>query len=154
MSASYIDIIKDMLANSPITWLRHAGIEGEIIEPRHIKLRMPIDGVHTNHVGTAYAGSIFTLAEISGGCLIQAAYGFDEFVPIVKNAAIKYVKPGMTPLTCELSLTEQEAEDRLTPVRERGKGNYPLTVRVLDEEGDAVAEVEFTYYLIPVPSKN
>ena len=148
--ADYIEQIKEMLTNSPIKWVSMAGIQADIIEPCHVKLSMPIPCLHTNHVNTAYAGSIFTLAELTGGAFLQSAYGFDEFVPIVKNAAIKYVKPGTTALSCEVTLTAQEAEERLVPIRERGRGNYPLTIQVLDESSETVAEVNFTYYLLPV----
>ena len=151
--ADYIEQIKTMLANSPIRWVAMANIQGDIVEPRHVKLSMPIQGLHTNHVNTAYAGSIFTLAELTGGAFVQSAYGFDEFIPVVKSAAIKYTKPGTTPLACEIEMTEQEAEEKLAPVRERGRGNYPLAIKVLDEAGDAVAEVEIIYYLLPVPKK-
>lgn len=152
MTLSYIETVKNMLARPAIQWMAMAGIQAEIVEPRHIKLRMPIEGLHTNHVGTAYAGSIFSLAELSGGAFIQSAYGFDEFVPVVKSSLIKYIKPGLTPLTCEISMSEQEAEERLRPVRERGRGNYPLTISVTDENGNQIAEADFIYYLLPVPS--
>lgn len=151
--ADHIEQIKAMIANSPIRWVAMANIQGAVIEPCHVKLYMPIQGLHTNHVNTAYAGSIFTLAELTGGAFVQSAYGFDEFVPVVKSAAIKYTKPGTTPLACEIEITEEEAQERLAPIRERGRGNYPLAIKVLDEVGDTVAEVEIIYYLLPVLKK-
>ncbi|MCB6566920.1 DUF4442 domain-containing protein, partial [Desulfovibrio desulfuricans] len=87
-----------------------AQLQAEAVEERHVRLRLPVGERHLNHVGIAYAGSEFVLAEIAGGTLFMATYGTDEFVPILKGVELKFLKPGTKDLVVDLSLTEEEAE--------------------------------------------
>ena len=114
-----------------------------------MRLLLPIDEIHRNHVGIAYAGSEFVLAEIAGGTLFMATYGTDEYVPILKGVDIKFLQPGTKDLVVDIALTEEEADEKLAEVKERGRGNYFLDIMVKDVEGAEVALFKFNYYALP-----
>ena len=135
--------------DGPTPYINLAQMKAEIVEERHVRLLLPLTELHRNHVGIAYAGSEFVLAEIAGGTLFMATYGTDEFVPILKSVESKYLKPGTKDLVVELSLTEDEAAEKIAPVRERGRGDYFLDVPVFDVDGEQVALMSFNYYALP-----
>ena len=152
MSSIAINKLKKLVENPPIKWMEMAKIQYEVIEEGHVKFIMPVEGLHLNHVGTVYAGSIYAFAEMCGGALFQATYGFDKWVPIIKASTIKYLKPTQLTLSCELTLTKEEIEEKMKPIVERGRGDYFLTLPICDIEGVQIAVAEMNYYILPMTS--
>lgn len=150
---SHLDRLRTMINDPPTKWIKLSGIQAEIVEQGHIKLTLPVKEMHLNHVNTVYAGSMFTLAEICGGAAFQATYGFDKYAPIVKKAAIRFIKPATTDLTCELKITDEEAMQKIAPIDERGKGDFMMEIPLHDISGETVAIAEINYYIIPIPKK-
>lgn len=134
-----------------IPWIKMSGLSVDIFEQRHVKLSVPVQGLHLNHVGLVYAGTSFMLMEVSGAALFVSAYGVERFVPINKAMTIRYVKPASTDIACELGISEQEAADMLKPIEGRGKGEWVLDMAVRDVNGTVVATSTCTYYIIPLP---
>lgn len=151
--ANHLDQLRAMVADSPIQWMKLANIQPQVIEQGHVKFTLPVKGLHLNHVNTVYAGSMFAFAELCGGAIFQATYGFDTWVPIVKKAGIRYVKPATDDLTCELKISEEEAKERIAPIEERGRGDFILSIPLLDKAGEEVAIAEINYYIIPIPTE-
>ena len=149
MDREFFEGLADNVNNGPTPFINMANMQAEVVEERHVKLRLPVEGLHMNHVGIAYVGSEFILAEIAGGTLFMATYGTDEFVPILKGVDIKFVKPGTKDLQVDIALTEEEAEEKIAPVRERGRGDYFLDIPVYDVDGLLVAQMNFNYYALP-----
>jgi len=134
-----------------IPWVKMSGLTVDIFEPRHVRLSVPVQGLHMNHVGLVYAGTSFMLMEIAGAALFVSAYGIERFVPINKAMTIRYLKPVATDIACELSIGEDEALAKLMPIEERGKGEWVLDMAVTDAAGTEVATSTCTYYIIPLP---
>ena len=139
MNREFFEGLADNVNNGPTPFINMANMQAEVVEERHVKLRLPVEGLHMNHVGIAYAGSEF----------IMATYGTDEFVPILKGVDIKFVKPGTKDLRVDIALTAEEAEEKIAPVRERGRGDYFLDIPVYDVDGLLVAQMNFNYYALP-----
>jgi len=142
--------IRQMLKKPQIKWVELSGLYPEILEERHVKLCMPVANLHLNHVNTVYAGSIFTLAELTAGALFFVSYGVDQYAPIVRKAEIQYLKPATTDISVEASMTEEEAQAKIAPVNERGKGDMFLELVVKDIENNECAKVNINFYCIPV----
>ncbi len=136
-----------------VPWIRMSGLSVDVFEQRHVKLSVPVEGLHLNHVGLVYAGTSFMLMEVSGAALFVSAYGIERFVPINKAMTIRYVKPAATDIACELSIGEEEALAKLRPIEERGKGEWVLDMAVTDTHGTVVATSTCTYYIIPLPGR-
>lgn len=149
MDEKFFEELAKNVNDGPTPYINFAQMKAEVVEERHVRLLLPLTELHRNHVGIAYAGSEFVLAEIAGGTLFMATYGTDEFVPILKSVESKYLKPGTKDLVVELSLSEEEAAEKIAPVRERGRGDYFLDVPVFDVDGEQVALMSFNYYALP-----
>lgn len=142
--------IKKLIENMPIPYAKMSGMYLEEVEERHAKMVLPLGELHKNHVGTAYAGSMFVLAEIYTAVIIYATYGLDKYIPIASKAEIEYVKPTKSDLVIDVTLSEEEAEDMIRPVKERGRGRITLNLPIKDVEGNDVAKVMAVVYLLPV----
>lgn len=153
MDDKFFQGLAESVTSGPTPYVNLAEMKAEIVEKRHVRISLPLGKLHMNHVGIAYAGSEFVLAEIAGGTLFMATYGTDEFVPILKSVECKYTKPGTKDLHVDISLTPEEADDKIALARERGRGDYFLDVPVLDADDEQVALMNFNYYALPAQKK-
>lgn len=135
-----------------IPWVKLSGLTVEIFEERHVRLSVPVKDLHMNHVGLVYAGTSFMLMEVAGAALFVAAYGLDRFVPINKAMNIRFLKPAATDISCDLTISAEDAAAKMAPIAERGKGEWVLDMTVTDTAGTVVAAATCTYYLIPLSS--
>lgn len=144
----------DFVHNGKIPYLNAAGIVPEVVEKGHVRFVLPVQPTHMNHVGIVYAGSFFVLAESAGATLIFSAYAEKKnYVPIIANMSIDYHKPSKTDLVVDMTMSEEEAAERIRPIDERGRGRYPLDVPVCDAEGNLCATAHITYYLFADAAK-
>ncbi|MDR0434059.1 MAG: PaaI family thioesterase [Gracilibacteraceae bacterium] len=153
MDKAFFEKRKKDFVNGPIEYLNLAGIIPEIIEERHVRFVLPLSKIHLNHVGIAYAGSMFVFAEATGANLFVAVYGQDKFAPIIKGVEVKYLKPCKTDMIIDLTISEEEAAAKIKPIEERGRGDYFLDVPIQNTDGEIVAEFKINYYAIK-PTKN
>ena len=109
---------------------------------------MPLAG-NTNHIGTMYAGCIFTLGEMAGGAIFGACFDFTRLLPIVKEVTIRYRRPVMTDITLEASLTGERVREVEDGVAEKGKCDFVLDLEIADTQGEIVALVHGTWQVRP-----
>lgn len=134
------------LLSTTIPMLRRLGIRVVALRPGFVKLSAPLLG-NENHVGTMYAGVLFTLAEIPGGVLIMSMADLTRFFPIVTDMHVRFLRPGTGDVTVEASLDPDEVE-RLQEIAERdGKAAYVLELEVKDQAGTVVMSSEAHYQL-------
>ncbi len=150
MDQAYLEGLAKNVSDGPTPFVNIAQLQAEIVEERHVSLGLPVAERHLNHVGIAYAGSEFVLAEIAGGTLFMATYGTDEFVPIFKGVELKFVKPGTKDLVRRPVAHRGggRAEDR-AGARARTGRLFPGGGPVLDVDGEQVAQFDFNYYALP-----
>jgi len=141
------DFLKMSLIET-IPWVKMSDIRLDVFEKRHVRLSVPVKEKHLNHVGIVYAGTHFMLMEVAGAALFVSTYGIERFIPINKGMSIKYHKPAYTDLVCELTISEADAEAKLRPVEEKGKGDWILDMAVTDSAGIVVSTSLCNYYLI------
>ncbi|MDD5224376.1 MAG: YiiD C-terminal domain-containing protein [bacterium] len=127
--------------------VRSSGFAVEKLKEREITVSMPM-GPNTNHVGIMYAGSLFTLIEVAGGVLFSATYPAGVYTLITKGISIRYVKPSMTKTYCHLTISKEEAEAKIKPVDERGRGNWIIDVTAVDENEVEVCRANCNYYAL------
>ena len=137
--------LKPMIEGT-IPWVQDSGLTAEILEERHVVLRLPKDR-HLNHVGVVYAGSLFMLMEIAGAALFACTYPVGKYIPINKGMEIQFLNMGITDILCELSLSAEKAEEMLKPINEKGKGEWVLEMDCRDTQGTVVAAAVCRYYV-------
>jgi len=131
---------------SGIAFVQRAGITALELKPRYVKLKAPLEG-NVNHIGSMYAGALFTLAEMPGGALFLTTFDVSKFYPIIKEMNIRFKALAKTDVTIELSFTEDEVERIESEALENGKADYILEGEIKDETGQVVAVSRGIYQL-------
>lgn len=126
------------LVESAIPIVSQMGLKVVSMRKGYVKLLMPLKN-NINHVGTMYAGSLFTLGEIMGGAMVVASMDTRRFYPLVKDVQIRYRRPATTDITAELSLSEDRLKEIISVLEEKGKSDMPLELELLDAGGEVVA---------------
>ena len=130
----------------PFAFVARAGVQAIVMEPRRIKLQLPLEG-NTNHIGSIYAGALFTVAELPGGALFLTTFDVARFYPVLKAMQIRFRRPAFTDVTVDVALTEEEAQRIAGEAERLGKSEFTLNVEVRDADDRVVAETEGIYQL-------
>ena len=91
---------------------------------------------NVNHVGTVYAGSLFSLADFAGGVLFFSAFDLRKYYPLLKEVTITFKRPATTDITVETSMTPEQAEGIKKMTDETGKADWALDLELKDEQGN------------------
>lgn len=145
MSASAFDFETiRKLSTKSIPFAERAGVDLIEFERGYVKMKIPFEG-NQNHVGTMYAGALFTLAEIPGGVLFMSAFDMSKFYPIVAEMNIKFLKPAKTDIYVEARLSDEEIARITEEVASNGKSTFILEKELKDENGEIVATTTGRY---------
>jgi len=134
------------LIEKPFSFVERMGMRALILEPRRVKLSVPLKG-NENHIGSMYAGALFTIAEIPGGALFLTTFDISRFYPVVKEMTIRFVKPAKTDVTIEMVMPVPEAERIETEAEKNGKAEFVLEGEVKDANGEIVTVSRGIYQL-------
>ena len=100
-----------------------------------VKIILPKEP-NVNHIGTVYAGSLFSLADYAGGVLFYASFDRKKYYPILKEVTIAFKKPATTDIAVEASMPTAQAEQIKNITDETGKADWVLDLELKDEKGD------------------
>jgi acyl-coenzyme A thioesterase PaaI-like protein len=134
------------LVETKFAFLRNMGLKALDLAPNRVKLMLPKKG-NENHLGTVWAGALFTLAEVPGGILVFTSFDGSKFYPVVKEMNIKFVKPATTDVTIEISMDEAEAARVEKEAEEKGKADFILDGELMDANDNVVAVTRGFYQL-------
>ena len=129
--------------------LKHMGLRVLINTPNTLKLEMPLDG-NKNHMGTAYAGAIFTLAEVPFGLMCIERFGTHEIVPAVGEVTIRFTAPATGALTVEIHISDEEWAEIEQQTRTKGKYKIAREIEVRDSQGRVNTIARATYFTLAV----
>lgn len=119
----------------------------EVLEaaPGRAAARIPA-APNVNHFGVAYAGSLFSVAEMLGG-IIGGFFDVPGAIPLVKRLEIDFTRPAMSAATARATLSDEEISRVQSEASTNGKSNFELVTEVTDEEGTVVARTHGFYQL-------
>jgi len=123
--------LTEMLENAvPIT--KKMGIRIVEMQDRHVKVLLPFEP-NINHIGTIYAGSLFTAGEYIGGPIYVASFDYTRFYPIVKAINIQFRRPATTDVTVEATLSEAEVNAIQGEAEAKGKADWKMESSAKEE---------------------
>ena len=117
-----------------IAFVKRMNLKAEVLEPGFVRLRVPLAG-NENHIGSMYAGALFTLAEIPGGALFLTSFDASKFYPIVKEMNLRFRRPATGDIVVEARLSAEEIErlqDQVIKPLEKAKQDAIQTVDDLE----------------------
>lgn len=129
-----------------IAFIKRMNLKTEVLEPGYVRLRAPLAG-NENHIGTMYAGALFTLAEVPGGALFVTSFDHQRFYPIVKELNLRFRRPATGDIHVEARLSASEIERIQIEAAANGKADYALELQLCDAAGEVVAESRALYQL-------
>ena len=142
-------VIADYCANG-IPAIKRTGLTIVDMSERYVKIKMPLEG-NANHIGMMYAGSLFSIGEISGGVIHGASFDTEKYVPIVKEVSIRFRRPALTDVTLEVTITKEEADRIQKEAGEKGKADFVLALEIKDASGEVVSIVNGTWQIRKMP---
>lgn len=134
------------LTEQQIAFVQRSGLRAEVLEPGFVRLRMPLAG-NQNHIGSMYAGALFTLAEIPGGALFLTSFDVERFYPLVTEMNLRFRRPASGDIRVEARLTPREIARLEEEAGLLGKAEYQLDLQLTDGTGEVVAESRGHYQL-------
>jgi acyl-coenzyme A thioesterase PaaI-like protein len=129
-----------------IAFVKRMNLKAEVLEPGFVRLRVPLAG-NENHIGSMYAGALFTLAEIPGGALFLTSFDASKFYPIVKEMNLRFRRPATGDIVVEARLGAEEIERLQSEAQTNGKAEYVLELQLTDGSGEVVALSRGIYQL-------
>jgi acyl-coenzyme A thioesterase PaaI-like protein len=134
------------LTEEQIAFVKRSGLKAEVLEPGHVRLCMPPAG-NQNHIGSMYAGALFTLAEIPGGALFLTSFDSQRFYPVIKEMNLRFRRPATSDIRVEARLATDDIERLQAEAQRLGKAEYWLELQLTDASGEVVAESRGLYQL-------
>ncbi|WP_161864636.1 PaaI family thioesterase [Pseudomonas yangonensis] len=138
--------IARQLTEEQIAFVKRSGLKAEVLEPGFVRLRMPLQG-NQNHIGSMYAGALFTLAEIPGGALFLTSFDACRFYPVIKEMNLRFRRPAMGDILVEARLSAEQIAQLEEQASREGKADYLLELQLTDGNGEVVAESRGLYQL-------
>ena len=127
--------IARQLTEEQIAFVKRSGLKAEVLEPGFIRLRMPLQG-NQNHIGSMYAGALFTLAEIPGGALFLTSFDAQRFYPIIKEMNLRFRRPATGDIQVEARLSAEQIAQLEEQANQQGKAEYLLELQLTDGSGE------------------
>lgn len=137
--------LRSMIAKG-IPFVGNTGIEVEVMEKGYVKMRMPYTQ-NKNHVGTMYAGALFTLAELPGGAMFVTSFDTSRFYPIVRDMSIRFRRPAVTDVWVEVKVSDEFVTKVQAEAEANGKADYEWECELKDANGTVVAIAKNIYQL-------
>ncbi|TQV85677.1 DUF4442 domain-containing protein [Exilibacterium tricleocarpae] len=120
------------------------------LDDNRVTATMPL-APNVNHVGTMYAGSLFTLAEFPAGALFVRRVDTRKILPIVAEVKIRFRRPALTDVFMSLEIAEAEFERLQRETLAEGKSSLINHQELTDTNGEVVAIAEARYVWLKAP---
>jgi len=137
------------LMHQMVPFVARAGVCVETMRRGYVKMVMPLQG-NENHIGSIYAGALFTLGEVPGGALFFSTFDAEKYVPVVKEMNIQFIRKAETDVSVVVQLSDPEIDRIEKEAEEIGRADFRLNSHILDNRGEVVAICSGLYQLITI----
>jgi acyl-coenzyme A thioesterase PaaI-like protein len=134
------------IAETSIKFVANSGLRVVELRRGYCKCVMPLKG-NENHIGTMYAGALFTLADIPVGALFLASFDTAEYYAVVKGLNLTFLKPARTDITTEFSIDETVISTLASAAERLGKADFVLEADLVGDSGEVVAKARGLFHI-------
>jgi len=122
------------MSEQGIRFVANAGVRVLDMRGGYVKCLMPFAG-NGNHIGTMYAGALFTLADITAGALFLASFDATQYFAIVQAIGLTLHQARECDITAECSLNEEQIAALSAKAAQWGKGGFYGAAALSREDG-------------------
>ncbi|MGH2785578.1 MAG: PaaI family thioesterase [Actinomycetota bacterium] len=119
----------------------------EVAEVGHgrVRTRLPHASQNGNHIGTVYAGVLFSFLEATGGALVLVSFDVARYIPVIVEGSIRFARPVTSTIECDLALTQEEIDAVHAMLDGDPKSSWTLAAAARSEDGSVVCEADLVY---------
>lgn len=141
------------LLPSVVPFVGKVGITYDHIDATAARLSLKSDASLLNHVGTAHAGALFTLAESASGAVIVSAVGdlLDRLNPVVTASEITFHTAAVGDLVAS-AFPSGDLDSAIRTATAGEKSELEIRAEVSDGRGQHCVSATFHWVLLPVKS--
>ena len=121
------------------------GMEVLEVGRRRVRTLLPFATQNGNHIGTVYAGVLFSFLEATGGALVLVAFDVSRFIPVVVEGTIRYVRPVRGAVTCDLTVSDEEIDAVHRTLERDPKSSWTLNATAEADDGSTACEADLVY---------
>jgi len=109
-----------------------------------LKLRIRRTFLTRNHSGSIFGGSLFSAVDPFYALLYWQIFQHENIhcSTWLKSAEVKYLKPANTKLFANLFISEEEKNNALSTIKEKGRFDAHYTIYLVDKQGVKYVEVK------------
>ena len=144
ISDEYKDIVNYL--EKAIKIIEKMGMRILDFQKQSVKIMLPKEP-NVNHIGTVYAGSLFSLADFAGGVLFYSTFDIRKYYPLLKEVTITFKRPATTDITVEASMNPEQAEGIKKIADETGKADWALDFELKDDQGNVCCIVHGNFQM-------
>jgi thioesterase domain-containing protein len=122
------------MLESTVKIIEKMGIRIVEMQDRHVRVMLPYEP-NINHIGSVYAGSLFSVGEYIGGPLYFASFDTTRFYPIVKAVNIQFKRMAVTNMTVEATLSKADVDAIQAEAEAKGKADWKMNLEIKDQAG-------------------
>lgn len=102
-----------------------------------------------NHLGSIHAGAQFTFAEHASGLYLSSLFPDmkGEFIPLLREATVKYKKQAVTELRSEVFVAQEALEKFRMLFVAKGRASIIAEVTLKDKLGDVTCVGSFKWFV-------
>lgn len=109
------------------------------------RCRVPLNDNTKNHFNSVHAALQWAGAELLGGVIWLDCQPSSEYLFLMKEMTIRFLKPAMTDVIAEAQFSQAQKETLMSTLKKEGKVNFSLSTQLKNTQGDVVAETEGQY---------
>lgn len=137
------------MLESTVKIIEKMGIRIVEMQDRHVKVMLPYEP-NINHIGSIYAGSLFSVGEYIGGPMYFASFDTTRFYPIVKSVNIQFKRLAVTDMTVEATLSKAEVDAIQAEAEAKGKADWKMDLEIKDQAGTICCLLQGVWQLRPL----
>ncbi len=135
----------EQIVRTTVPLLGEIGIEVLHAGRGHVRTRLPWNARNGNHIGTVYAGVLFSFLESTGGALVLVSLDVTRWIPVVVEATIRYARPVTAVVECDMRLSDDEVGAVHDALASDPRYRWTLAAAATAEDGRTVCEADLVY---------
>lgn len=110
----------------------------------HVELRL--NWFNRNYVGSHFGGSLFAMTDPFYMLMLIHRLG-SQYIVWDKESTIRFISPGRSTVHAVFRLSDEQTESIRAAADTNGKVEPRLSVQVVNEHGELIAEIDKTLYV-------